>query len=65
MRFTALSAIFLLSSTALGARFTEKRRASRQARQAVHASQPKLSVETPSDVNVSNVEYSSNWAGAV
>lgn len=64
MRFTALSSLLLLSSTALGARFTEKRRASRAARSSF-SSQPKLAVETPSGLNASNVEYSSNWAGAV
>lgn len=76
MKFTSVITALLCAEAALGARLTEKRRQSREARQlarrasasgALRSSQPKI----PSDsvlegiTNQTNVEYSSNWAGAV
>lgn len=72
MRFaTAISAL-LCAEVALGARWTEKRRESRAARQiskrngATRKSQPMIKSDFSGvESNNSYVEYSSNWAGAV
>lgn len=69
---TALS-VLLCTEAALGARFTEKRRQSRAARQVskraegkTRSSQPmiKSGLEAPATGEV-HAEYSTNWAGAV
>lgn len=66
MKYTSAISALLLAEAALGARLTEKRRESRAARQlstrsgGTRKSQPKIV-----NSNISNVEYSSNWAGAV
>lgn len=74
MKYTAIFAAFLCTEVALGARWTEKRRQSREARKlgrrsgdTLRATHPKMPSEGILDgsVNKSNVEYSSNWAGAV
>lgn len=79
MKYSTIFTALLCAEAALGARWTEKRRQSREARQlsrrsssgALRATHPKIPSDTPVEnliedaVNKSNVEYSSNWAGAV
>lgn len=75
MKFTSIITALLCAEAAVGARLTEKRRESRAARQlarrssngATRSSQPLISSESVLEgiTNQSNVEYSSNWAGAV
>ncbi|KAJ4397809.1 hypothetical protein N0V93_002046 [Gnomoniopsis smithogilvyi] len=72
MKYSAAISALLCAEVALGARFTEKRRESRAARQlsqrsgGVRKSQPIIKSDFQSaDGNNSYVEYSSNWAGAV
>lgn len=80
MKYSTIFTALLCAEAALGARWTEKRRQSREARQlsrrsssgALRATHPKIPSDTPvedliieNSVNKSNVEYSSNWAGAV
>lgn len=66
----------LCAEAALGARFTEKRRESREARQlarrssqtgAIRSTQPMIVSDNIIEgvTNQSNAEYSTNWAGAV
>lgn len=72
MKFSAAVSLLLCAEAALGARWTEKRRESRLARQRskrgglTRSSQPmiKSGLESSED-NATFVEYSSNWAGAV
>lgn len=55
----------------MGAKFTQKRRESREARQVAkraggtRASRPIMKLDGGVETNNTNVEYSSNWAGAV
>lgn len=74
MKYTAALSLLLCTEVALGARFTEKRRQSREARQIsrrgseqkTRSSQPMIQAGTAGvETNNSFVEYSSNWAGAV
>lgn len=76
MRFTSVFTALLCAEAAFGARLTEKRRESREARKlarrssetgAVRSTQPKITSENFIEgvTNQSNVEYSTNWAGAV
>lgn len=73
MRFSSIITSLLCAEAALGARLTEKRRESREARQlarrsgASRSSQPKIASDALIEgiTNQSNVEYSTNWAGAV
>lgn len=75
MKFTPIITALLCAEVAVGARLTEKRRESREARNlarrsstgAIRSSQPLISSESVLEgtTNQSNVEYSSNWAGAV
>lgn len=79
MKYSTIFTALLCAETALGARWTEKRRQSREARQlsrrsssgALRATHPKIPSDGPVEglidglANKSNVEYSSNWAGAV
>lgn len=76
MKFTSIITALLCAEAAIGARLTEKRRQSREARQlarrsspdgALRSSQPKIASESVLEgiTNQSNVEYSTNWAGAV
>lgn len=78
MKFTTALSALLCAEAALAARFTEKRAASRAARQQavergdaaapLRKSQPMIkasSFEGGVATNKSNVEYSSNWSGAV
>lgn len=72
MKFSATVAAILGANVALGARWTEKRREARAARSATRQSVPRLpatnseGIEYAGSANgTSNVEYSSNWAGAV
>lgn len=75
MKLTSIITAIVCAEAVIGARFTEKRRESRAARQlarrsstgATRSSQPLISSESLIEgvTNQSNVEYSSNWAGAV
>lgn len=76
MKFTSVITALLCAEAAIGARLTEKRRESREARQlarrssqtgASRSSQPKIASDNLIEgiTNQSNVEYSTNWAGAV
>lgn len=74
MKFTAALSILLCSEAVLGARFTEKRRQNREARQLsrrgadgnVRSSQPMMKSDSVGiETNETHVEYSQNWAGAV
>jgi hypothetical protein len=75
MKFTAIITALLCAEAVAGARLTEKRRESREARRlarrsstgAIRSSQPLISSESliEGGSNQSNVQYSSNWAGAV
>lgn len=74
MKFTAALSVLLCTEAALGARFTEKRRQSRENRSLskrgsdgkTRSSQPMIKSDLASvDSNETHVEYSSNWAGAV
>lgn len=72
MKFSAAVSALLCAEAALGARFTQKRRESRLAHQQARRdgltrrSQPMIKSDfEPADGNVTFVEYSSNWAGAV
>lgn len=76
MKFPSIITALLCAEAALGARLTEKRRESREARQlarrssqtgASRSSQPKIASDNLIEgvTNQSNVEYSTNWAGAV
>ncbi|CAN8101691.1 unnamed protein product [Discula destructiva] len=73
MKFTAAASVLLCADLALGARWTEKRRENRAARQlakrsgdTVRKSQPMIKANVEGvESNNSYVEYSSNWAGAV
>ncbi|KUI59700.1 Aspergillopepsin-2 [Cytospora mali] len=80
MKYSTIFTTLLCVEAALGARWTEKRRQSREARQlsrrssdTFRATHPKIPTAGPvveglndeSIVNKTNVEYSSNWAGAV
>lgn len=72
MKFSAAISALLCAEVALGAKWTEKRRESRAARQlsqrssGVRKSQPIIKSDfQAADSNNSYVEYSSNWAGAV
>lgn len=71
MRTTYAINALLLASTAVAAPFTEKRMERFRQREALRKSNPPLdpSTEGVSNIveltNVSHVEYSSNWAGAV
>lgn len=63
---TALLSSALLASTALAAPLTEERRAAKQARS--RKSNPPFAVGTTEAIKstgIKNVDYSSNWAGAV
>ncbi|KAJ9130922.1 Acid proteinase [Pleurostoma richardsiae] len=77
MKFTTVSSAILFAGVALGARFTEERRA-RAARRAEAAVAPRpgsglprlpvvpsVEADAIEGNNTANVEYSSNWAGAV
>lgn len=75
MKFLSIITALACAEAAVGARLTEKRRESRAARQlarrssngATRSSQPLISSESLIEgvTNQSNVEYSTNWAGAV
>lgn len=71
MKFSAIATILFGADLALAARFTEQRRERHAARAAERQSKPRQlptnSAGIPYDgiTNNSNVEYSSNWAGAV
>lgn len=75
MKYTAALSLLLCTEVALGARFTEKRRQTREARrvsrrgaeQKTRSSQPLIQAGTAGGVETNNsyVEYSQNWAGAV
>lgn len=73
MKYTTVLSALLCAEAAMGAKFTQKRRESREARQlakragGTRASQPlmKLDQDSGIETNKTNVEYSSNWAGAV
>jgi hypothetical protein len=72
MKFTSAVSILLCAEAALAARFTEKRRETRQARQQAkrndltRQSKPMMKSDFAGEAtNNSFVEYSSNWAGAV
>lgn len=75
MKFVSIFTALLCAEAAIGARLTEKRRESRAARQlarrssngATRSSQPLISSDSLIEgvTNQSNVEYSTNWAGAV
>lgn len=71
MKFTTAISALLCAEVALGARWTEKRRESRAARQLAKRSggtrsQPMIKSDFEGvESNNSYVEYSSNWAGAV
>lgn len=72
MKFTSAISALLLAEVTLGARFTEKRRENRAARQlatrsgGTRKSLPRINSNAASvGTNNSNVEYSYNWAGAV
>ena len=76
MKLISVATAILCAEVAVGARLTEKRRESRGARQlarrspesaAIHSSQPKITSGNVIEgiTNQSNVEYSTNWAGAV
>lgn len=63
MKFTT---VLLFAEAIMAARLTERRREAHKARALSRKSHPKIGVEAPSSgTNVSNVEYSENWAGAV
>lgn len=70
MKFTTVVSALLCAEAAMGAKWTEKRRESRQARQlakragGTRASRPIMKLDNV-ETNNTNVEYSSNWAGAV
>ena len=76
MKFTPIITALLCAEVAVGALLTEKRRESREARKlarrsstgAIRSSQPLISTDESvieGVTNQSNVEYSTNWAGAV
>ncbi|KAI3397178.1 hypothetical protein diail_11152 [Diaporthe ilicicola] len=76
MKFTSVITALLCVEAAVGALHTEKRRRSREARQAARRASPSGATRSsqpmiPSEgvlgglTNQSNAEYSSNWAGAV
>lgn len=75
MKFLSIIAALACAEAAVGTPLTEKRRESRAARQlarrsangATRSSQPLISSESFIEgvTNQSNVEYSTNWAGAV
>ncbi|KAL1984140.1 hypothetical protein VTN96DRAFT_9445 [Rasamsonia emersonii] len=68
MKFSTLASTLLLSSLAVAAPLTEKRRAAYEARRAVrnrHTNPPFKTNVTVDGPNNKHVEYSSNWAGAV
>lgn len=73
MKFTAALSLVLCAEAALGARLSEKRRQSREARRVskrglsgkTRSSQPIMKSDVASFDNETHVEYSSNWAGAV
>lgn len=70
MKFSAVVSALLCAEAAMGAKWTQKRRESREARQlarragGTRQSQPIMMLDGV-QTNKSNVEYSSNWAGAV
>lgn len=72
MKYATVAALFLGINSALGAKLTEKRRAAHAARAASRRSSPRLPAtdvhgnEIAGAINeTTQVEYSSNWAGAV
>lgn len=72
MKYSAVISALLCAEVALGARWTEKRRENRAARQiskrsgGIRKSQPIIKSDFAGvESNNSYVEYSSNWAGAV
>lgn len=71
MKFTSAVSILLCAEAALGARWTQKRRESREARQlakrtgGTRSSRPMIESNYEGVGNDSFVSYSTNWAGAV
>ena len=67
MKFLALAATLLLAGSAVAAPGTARRRERNLKRAAGRRGNPINRVDAPEGVstNISNVEYSSNWAGAV
>lgn len=70
MKFSTVVSALICAEAAMGAKWTQKRRESREARQlakragGVRTSQPVIKVEGI-ETNKTDAEYSSNWAGAV
>lgn len=71
MKFTAAVSLLLCTEAVLGARWTQKRRESREARQlakrtgGTRSSRPMIQSDYEGAGNDSFVSYSTNWAGAV
>lgn len=71
MKFSTFATVFLGAEAALAARLTEKRREQHAARALARQSNLRLpptnaeGIEYPGNGTNSDVEYSSNWAGAV
>lgn len=71
MKYTTVISALLCAEAAMGAKFTQKRRESREARQVAkraggtRSSRPIMKLDGGVKTNNTNVEYSSNWAGAV
>jgi hypothetical protein len=66
MKFATLASALLLSSVAVAAPLTEERRAAKLKRAANRQSNPPFKPDTREKIELSkNVQYSSNWAGAV
>lgn len=70
MKYSTVVTALLCAEAVMGAKFTQKRRESREARKiakragGTRSSRPIMKLDDV-ETNNTNVEYSSNWAGAV